>query len=759
MENQGRFDQKYVVGANHFPRQLALSPTPENAVYPLIHHKKQVVNNHFHPEADPDFLNTACREQICLIAFPVLNESDMVYGIYMFQNRSAHPFTTQDSELGALLLTLNTETQRAMTAVDDLKKSVSEYKRLFNNLPDVFYRTDLDGNILLTSPSIKSLLGYSPDEVSGKNLFKDFFKNPAQSESFQTCLRDMNCPEQFFCTMLDSENNGVYISASAQYYRDIKGNIEGIEGILRNITELRQAEEEQARLATAIEQASEFIFIMDREGKIKYVNPSFEKITGYSKKEIIGQNPIMLSRNRADNGIYKQIWDTISHGKVWKGKLINRKKDKTLYHVEATISPIRNGSNKIINHVAVQRDITKESMLERQLTHAQKMEAIGTLAGGIAHDFNNVLASIMGYTELARLEPTHHDENARHLENVLKAANRAKDLVGQILSFSRKEEPAMIPVDLKSIIADTIKLLRPSLPSTIEIHKNIKTNDRIILGDPTQIHQMLMNICTNAGHAMRENGGILYLTMDEATTDSEFKLRFPDLLPADYLMLCLEDTGHGIPKELLARIFDPYFTTKEKGEGTGLGLAIAHGIVERYGGQITVQSEPGNGTRFNIYLPHAEKQESSALSPEKEAIKGGNEKILLVDDEKDIIYIGKRILERLGYTVTGFTSSVQALEAFKETPDNFDVLITDMTMPVMTGDCLALEIKKIRPKLPVLLCTGFSEKMSREKAGDMGIHQFLQKPLTTSELATSLRLALDGRAMEIDPPQPSMVEA
>ncbi len=512
-----------------------------------------------------------------------------------------------------------------------------------------------------------------------------------------------------------------------------------------NVTNLRQAEEERFRLATAIQQTSELIFIMDGRGLVQYVNPSFESVTGYTKDEIIDKNAKLLIKDKQDIDIYRDIWHTVSHGNVWKGKLINKKKDGSLYHVESTVSPIRNESGKIINYVSVNRDITKESMLEKQLSQAQKMEAIGTLAGGIAHDFNNVLSSVIGYTELSQLEINNPEKCQKHLNKVIMAANRAKDLVTQILSFSRSEKNELMPIDLWAVINEATKLLRASLPTTIEIRKKVHTNHRIILADPTQIHQVIMNICTNAAHAMRQEGGTLDIVLEDCADDTEFALQFPNQNAGRFLSLTLRDAGIGMTNDVIKRIFDPYFTTKDKGEGTGLGLAIVHGIVQRHNGQITVASSPGQGTQFHIYLPHTNGDVDKFSNAISEAIPRGNEKIILVDDESDIIYVGERMLEHLGYKIRSFTSSTEALKAVKADPNDFDVLITDMTMPILTGDQLAIKVKEIRPDLPVLLCTGYNEKISRKKALEIGIDDFLMKPSTLMDLAKSLRNILDNR--------------
>jgi PAS domain S-box-containing protein len=507
---------------------------------------------------------------------------------------------------------------------------------------------------------------------------------------------------------------------------------------------LKEKNRELSRLATAIDQADELVFMTDTKGNFQYVNPSFENVTGYKKTEVLGRNVCILKSGRQDVGFYRDLWNTISSGNVWRGRLVNRRKNGALYTEEASITPIRDEKGDIVNYVAVKRDITKISMLENQLHQAQKMEAIGTLAGGIAHDFNNILSAIMGYSELALLDSKGEASLTGHLKKLLKASQRAKDLVDQILAFSRKEEHELSPVDIEQIIRDALKLLRASLPATIDIKKHITAEDRIVIADQTQINQVIMNICTNSKHAMQNRGGELEIRLEEAVADKDFSLHYPALGADDYLLLTIRDTGHGMHREVLDRVFNPYFTTKQKGEGTGLGLAIVHRIIQNHQGQIRVQSEPGKGTKFSIYLPHAARDvEVRKDAVADQNIPMGDERVLVVDDEEDIVLILKNMLARLGYRVTTCLQSKRALEMFKADPDAFDALVTDMTMPEMTGEMLIARIKEIRPGLPALLCTGYSEMLQKSKDAKLDMAGVLKKPISMMDMAVTLRKALD----------------
>lgn len=385
----------------------------------------------------------------------------------------------------------------------------------------------------------------------------------------------------------------------------------------------------------------------------------------------------------------------------------------------------------------------EKNKLEIQLQQAQKMEAIGTLAGGIAHDFNNILAAILGYAEMARDNSQPESTVFNHLGKVLEAGNRAKVLVQQILSFSRQDEMARVPLQPMSIVEEGIKMLRPSLPTTIEIHLNITPTTSFILADPTQIHQILMNLCTNAFHAMEETGGKIDISLKEVTFSSEDLVHEPNVEEGTFIQLSICDTGPGIAASIKDKIFDPYFSTKETGKGTGMGLSIVHGIVKRYGGFISFDSEIDVGTAFHVFLPVVEEE----VLPEIDALEQipvGRERILFIDDEEILIEMGKDMLESLGYNVTVRKSGIEALETFQNHPEQFDLVITDQTMPGMTGVDISREMLQIRPDIPIILCTGYSTIISETKAKAIGIREFVLKPVSKTNIAVLIRKVLDN---------------
>jgi PAS domain S-box-containing protein len=394
--------------------------------------------------------------------------------------------------------------------------------------------------------------------------------------------------------------------------------------------------------------------------------------------------------------------------------------------------------------LTVQKNAAAEKeKLETQLRQAQKMEALGTLAGGIAHDFNNILSAVIGYSELGLIDIG--DESVpiyQNLQSIFHAGNRAKELVGQILTFSRMQEHILTPVSVEPIVKETLKLLKASLPANIELESHIATKKRI-MADATQIHQVIMNLCTNAYHAMEEKGGRLSVRLSDISFDLQTVADFEDLVPGPYLQLEVEDTGEGISPLVMESIFDPYFTTKKKDKGTGLGLSVVHGIIKSHAGAISVNSRVGEGTTFKVLFPICEdirdpQHQKNTILP------CGSEKILLVDDEKDIVAIGSKMLDKLGYEVTSVVGSVPALETFRKTPQQFDLVISDFNMPGISGDRLAMELLTIRPDLPIILCTGFSERFDQGRATMLGIRKVIMKPMSMNELANAIRDVLDA---------------
>jgi len=622
--------------------------------------------------------------------------------------------------------------------------SEDKYRLIVENIQEAIVVAQ-EGQIKFCNSKSFELLGYAIDEFRNKELTTELTKfiHPQDRglvlERHNKRLQGESVPEIYDFRIVDRGGHIKWVEISTVVI-DWDGR-PAVLNFLNDITYRKNIEQETIRLETAIEQAGECVVITDANATIQYVNPAFEKITGYARAEVIGQNPRILQSGRHDGSFYTSMWKTLISGDVWSGHFVNHRKDGSLYEEDVTISPVKNAQGKITNYVAVKRDVTEEIKKEKQLRQAQKMEAIGTLAGGIAHDFNNILSAIIGYSEMA-LDKVENDASLQiYMQEIFTAGVRARDLVKQILTFSRQAEQEMKPVQIKFIVEEILRLLRASLPATIEILRNIQSADTV-LADPTQIHQILMNLCTNAAQAMREKGGLLNVSLITVEMDEKFAAEHPDAGIGPYLRLTVRDTGLGIAPEIREKIFDPFFTTKEKEEGTGMGLAVVDGIVKGHGGFITVESKPQKGTAFHVYLPVARK----CTQPEIE-LKGplptGSEHILLIDDEKPLVDIGREMLKRQGYEITTCTSSVEALALFKAKADRFDLVITDMTMPDMTGIDLAREFLAMRPDFPIILCTGFSETVTEETARSAGVKAFLLKPLTIHELTRTIRKVLD----------------
>ena len=475
------------------------------------------------------------------------------------------------------------------------------------------------------------------------------------------------------------------------------------------------------------------VMLIDEKGYILRANQTASKLHGIAVDKLI--NMAFFDLIGQNNPVNSTLKDQLSHTAEIENKKLNR-------IFLATSFPIFSADGKMERIVHIARDITEQKKLEKQLAQSYKMEAIGTLAGGIAHDFNNILGAILGYAEMAREDCLSGTVNPSDIDKVILAGQRAKELVKQILAFSRQAETEKIPVRLSSIVKESIKLLRSSIPTTIDIQYDIDSETSLVLADPTQIHQVVMNICTNAYHAMEADGGTLSLSLKNQVITPQDTGNDADVKPGQFVQLSVKDTGSGIAKEIQEKIFDPYFTTKEAGKGTGMGLAIAHGIVKSYEGFITCRSECGTGTVFEINLPALPEQ----TVPEKKegnVIPIGIERILFIDDEEILAKMGQTMLERLGYTVTVQMSSIEALTTFKAQPENFDLVITDQTMPGMTGVDLARKLLQIRPDLPIILCTGFSSQISKDNVKSFGIKGFAMKPLAMKDIATLIRKVLD----------------
>ncbi len=513
----------------------------------------------------------------------------------------------------------------------------------------------------------------------------------------------------------------------------------------------RQAlQESEERLRTVFETFPDPVTIIQLEdGRCVDINSAFTRVTGWRHEEVIDKTAADLDIWHNPRDREKLTAGIAQHGKIENLEARFRLKDGRI--ITALMSAVLIRLRNKPHILTITRDISElkaaqqeREQLKTQLIQAQKMEAIGTLAGGIAHDFNNILGAIIGYAEMALYDTRKDSMEHYNIDQVLRAGHRAKDLVKQILAFSRKSEQDKKIISLAPIVREALKLLRASLPTTIEIRQNIESDLDTIFADPTQIHQVMMNLCTNAAHAMADTDGVLNVKLQNVDLDIKRATQYPELKSGSYVKLTISDTGHGMDAATMERIFDPYFTTKELDKGTGMGLAVVHGIVKGHGGGIQVQSAPGKGTRFDILFPVMGKQMESETE-ELKALPSGNEHILFVDDEETLIDLAKSMLQKLGYQVQTRTSPVEALKTFEAAPHQFDLVISDMTMPGMTGDNLASELMKFRSDIPVIICTGYSERIDERRAKDLGIKGLIMKPFTIRRLSKIVRHVLDQK--------------
>lgn len=490
--------------------------------------------------------------------------------------------------------------------------------------------------------------------------------------------------------------------------------------------------------------APDAIFIFQRTGEIIAANKHACHILGYKENALLQKNMFDLDPGSVISGVFGIGKEGDLRKWPHSSRRLLERFDGYSEPVEVRVSPIDETSG-VSTFVAIVRDVNQEISLERQLLQAQKMEAIGTLAGGIAHDFNNILAAILGYGQIVKDQLPVDSPLRKDMDQILNGGFRATDLVKQILTFSRQGKEEYKPTKIHYLLKEVLILLRASLPATIDLQHSIDMNCGLVKADASQIHQVLMNLCTNAKHAIGDESGILSVHLTEKDIQTpEAAPGSPLVEPGKYVVLSVEDTGDGMDEDTLIRVFEPFFTTKGKDEGSGLGLSIVHGIVAKHQGAITVVSKKNKGTAFHVYLPVVEGNITKIITVEEVAVRCGNEKIMVVDDEATVSITLKRMLEKDGYNITIFNDSLEAVTAYRNNPDYFDLVITDMTMPKMTGLELVREMLAFRPDFPIVLMSGFSELNDREKALEFGVRDFLSKPFSRRELSEALRKVFDN---------------
>lgn len=664
---------------------------------------------------------------------------------------------TSDTQNGVVVMHLNiTESKLAAAALDELSQKTDRRERMLTtmlaNLHDFAYLYDRAGRFLFANQPLLDLWGLTLDEVVGKDFYELGYPDDL-ARHLQQQLQEV------FETGKIITGETPYVSpAGVQgFYEYIfspafaeNGTVEFVVGSTRDITKRKLAEtalrDSDEKFRAMADNITDVFWITSPDfNTMHYVSSGYERLWGRPVESLYA-NPdqwvetILPDDREGVLAVFATLTGTASEVSI---EYRIARPDGTVRWIHDRGFQVRDALGKLVRLTGIASDITERKKMEAQLSQAQKLESIGTLAGGIAHDFNNILAAIMGYSQMAQRDLSPDSRAQAHLEQVLIASTRAKDLVKQILTFSRSEEPDRETLELQHIIAETLKLLRVSLPSTVEIRQNINTAIPSVLGDATQLQQVILNLCVNAAQAMKEHGGVLGVRLTRLDIDRNVAGIHPDLKEGPHVRLDVSDTGCGMDRATQGRIFEPFFTTKAPGEGTGLGLAVVHGVIKNHGGAIAVYSEMGVGTTFSIYLPVYDRRRAAIIHEPDSLPRGNGEHILFVDDEEALVSLGISMLEDLGYRVTTWTDSSEALAAFRSRPQDFDLVITDQAMPRLNGGDLARALLEIRPTLPIILLTGYSTTMSFEKAKAIGIGELLFKPYTMQALGEAIRRALE----------------
>ena len=639
-----------------------------------------------------------------------------------------------------------------------LRDSRELYSSLVENLPQGVFRKDRQGRFLFCNQRFCEDVGHPLEEIVGKTDAELF---PAElGEAYrQDDLHVMESGQTLdqLEEHVGADRQKVFVQVMKTPLRDVSGDVVGIQGIFWDMTERMRAEESQARLATAVDQVAEAVMITDANAAILYVNPAFEKITGYTREEALGQNPRLLRSGKHDAEFYRRMWAMLTRGEVWSGHLINKRKDGTLYEEESTISPVRDGAGQIVNYVAVKRDVTEQNKLEAQMLRSQRLESIGTLAGGVAHDLNNALAPIMMSTELLRLQ--FPDTASNYLELIQAGAKRGADMVKQLLTFAKGAEGERLLLQPRHLLKEMGKLIQGTFPKNIELRTSYAKDLRTILGDATQLHQVLLNLCVNARDAMPE-GGTLTLEAENMEIDAAYASANPEAKPGQYVVWRVTDTGTGIPPEVLDLIFEPFFTTKGPGKGTGLGLSTVIGIVKSHGGFVRVYSTPalrrvappsahptqptgrsGQGSAFAVYLPAygSDAGDASLLAQAETAFRGNGETILVVDDEPSVRNVLRAVLTALNFKVLTAADGTEALLQVTEKRAALRAVITDLHMPHMDGLSFVRLLKGRLPQAGVIVVSGRLDEREETEFKALGVNALIDKPFTQEKLVAALK--------------------
>jgi PAS domain S-box-containing protein len=655
------------------------------------------------------------------------------------------PLVSENGANPRILAVVENITDRKRTELE-LRESEERYRLLVETSIEGIWAMNRNHQTTFINAAMAGMLGYAPAEMLGRKVEDFFFAEDMTLHNSRMEKRHRGVDEVYERRFRRRDGTSLWTLVSAKALKDDQGRFSGSFAMFTDITEHKQAEEalreSEDRYRLLLEAIRDSVFVLDKEWRHTLVNDATEQFTNIPRKTLLGNKLADLFpgiENTPFFRTFRQVMETRMPDVVVAE---HQYADGRKIWYEVHVSPVPEGILCISRNITERKQAEEEkNRLESQLRRSQKLETIGTLAGGIAHDFNNILTPIMGYTDMALSAMSPSNPLYEDLQHILKGANRAKDLVQQILTFSRQTERERIPINLHLIVDEALKLLRPAIPATIEIHQRIDSACEKVLADATQMHQIIINLCTNSFHAMEGKGGVLTIELKQVKVDMLTAKFNPNLEEKEYVRLTVSDTGEGMDETTLDRIFDPFFTTKPVNKGTGLGLSVVHGIVRGHEGAIVVSSERNKGTTVHVYLPTLTTRLVNAVKIER-TIPGGSEKILLVDDEVAVAGMLVKLLERLGYAITLRTSSIEALKVFREQPDAFNLVITDLTMPNMTGLDLAQQIHKIHGEIPIILITGYDENVTGDLFPQFGIHEVIGKPFDLRKLAHGIRKVL-----------------
>ncbi len=686
-------------------------------------------------------------------AFPI-RFTDVITGVFVVYSGEENYFTVQEKQL---LEDIAGDISYAVPKIaDELKRVETErslyaseerFRTLVQSMDDIVYVLDRNQRHIGVYGKWLEASGLSEDMFLGKTA-GDIFTPESAKVHEDANKRALNGEHVLYTWIAEMPDGNRYMQTSLSPVGNARGEITGIVGVGRDVTELREVQEIQRLQSAALESAANAVVITDIEGTIQTVNKAFTELTGYEKDEVVGKKTKILKSGKHDESFYKNLWETIRSGQVWVGEVVNKRKDGTLYTEEMTITPVRDSLGIITNFIAIKQDVTKQKELQHHLVQAQKMESVGKLASGIAHDFNNILGIIIGYSSLIERNAGDKAKFIQGIQAINKAVQRGANLVQQILTFARKTDVAPDIVRVNTVVTELTKMLEETFPKTITIELALGKHMPALVIDQSQLHQALLNLCVNARDAIlasgRPSGAITVKT--SVIPGSRLQTRYPDAGPEKYISISVADTGTGMDDVIVEKIFEPFFTTKERGKGTGLGLSVVYGIVQSYQGYIDVDSEPGAGTNFTLYIPVRPVSEELAEQSitDDEEIPGGSETIFIIEDEPLLLDALQNILEEKGYTVITAKDGKTAVDIYSQHQYDIDIILSDVGLPKMNGTEIYRQIKDINRDVLFIMASGYFDPVMKKEMADDGVNAFIRKPYQPDEILLTIRSVLGG---------------